>query len=228
MAQRILLLEDEKSLSDVISLNLELEGFEVVVTDKGKEALSLSKSQHFDLIILDVMLPDISGMTVCEQIRLDNLKVPMIILSAKDTSHDRIEGLKRGADDYLTKPFIFEELLLRIQKLIKRSASGSVSTVDYFEFGDNKVNLITFDATGLAGDFTLTKKEAKLLKLFFERKNEVVSRQEILQAVWGYDVFPSTRTIDNFIMSLRRHFESEPRKPKFFHSVRGIGYKFTS
>lgn len=228
MAQRILLLEDEKSLSDVISLNLELEGFEVVVTDKGKEALSLSKSQHFDLIILDVMLPDISGMTVCEQIRLDNLKVPMIIVSAKDTSHDRIEGLKRGADDYLTKPFIFEELLLRIQKLIKRSTSGSVSTVDYFEFGDNKVNLITFDATGLAGDFTLTKKEAKLLKLFFERKNEVVSRQEILQAVWGYDVFPSTRTIDNFIMSLRRHFEAEPRKPKFFHSVRGIGYKFTS
>jgi len=228
MAERILLLEDEKTLSDVISLNLELEGFEVVVTDKGKEALLLSKGQHFDLIILDVMLPDISGMTVCEQIRLDNLKVPMIILSAKDTSHDRIEGLKKGADDYLTKPFIFEELLLRIQKLIKRSASGSVSTVDYFEFGDNKVNLITFEASGVDGKFSLTKKEAKLLKLFFERNNEVVSRQEILQAVWGYDVYPSTRTIDNFIMSLRRQFEPEPRSPKFFHSVRGIGYRFTA
>ncbi len=228
MADRILLLEDEKTLSDVITLNLEMEGYEVVVIDKGKEALQLSKSQHFDLIILDIMLPDISGMTVCEQIRIDNIKVPMIILSAKDTSNDRIEGLKKGADDYLTKPFIFEELLLRIQKLIKRSASGSVSTVDYFEFGDNKVNLITYEATGHEGQFTLTKKEAKLLKLFIERKNEVVSRQEILQAVWGYDVYPSTRTIDNFIMSLRRYFESEPRKPKYFHSVRGIGYKFTA
>lgn len=228
MAERILLLEDEKSLSDVISLNLEMEGYEVVVTDKGKEALKLSKKQHFDLIILDIMLPDISGMTVCEQIRLDNLKVPMIILSAKDTSHDRIEGLKKGADDYLTKPFNFEELLLRIQKLIKRSASGSVSSVDYFEFGNNKVNLITYQATGKEGDFVLTKKEAKLLKLFIERKDEVVSRQEILQAVWGYDVYPSTRTIDNFIMSLRRYFEAEPRNPKYFHSIRGIGYKFNA
>jgi len=190
--------------------------------------LALSKSQHFDLIILDIMLPDISGMTVCEQIRLDNIKVPMIILSAKDTSSDRIEGLKKGADDYLTKPFIFEELLLRIQKLIKRSASGSVSTVDYFEFGNNKVNLITFEATGQEGEFLLTKKEAKLLKLLIERQNEVVSRQEILQAVWGYDVYPSTRTIDNFIMSLRRYFEEEPRSPQFFTSVRGIGYKFTA
>lgn len=228
MAERILLLEDEKSLSDVISLNLELEGFEVVVTSLGKEALRLSKGQHFDLIILDIMLPDISGIAVCEQIRLDNIKVPMIILSAKDTSTDRIEGLKKGADDYLTKPFIFEELLLRIQKLIKRSASGSVSTVDYFEFGDNRVNLLTYEAKGIDGEFSLTKKEAKLLKLFIERNNEVVSRREILQAVWGYDVFPSTRTIDNFIMSLRRYFESEPRNPKFFHSVRGIGYKFTA
>jgi len=228
MAERILLLEDEKSLSDVISLNLEMEGFEVIVADKGKEALALSKSQHFDLIILDIMLPDISGMTVCEQIRLDNIKVPMIILSAKDTSSDRIEGLKKGADDYLTKPFIFEELLLRIQKLIKRSASGSVSTVDYFEFGNNKVNLITFEATGQDGKFLLTKKEAKLLKLLIERQNEVVSRQEILQAVWGYDVYPSTRTIDNFIMSLRRYFEENPRSPQFFKSVRGIGYKFTA
>ena len=228
MAERILLLEDEKSLSDVISLNLEIEGYEVIVTDKGKEALKISKNQHFDLIILDIMLPDISGMTVCEQIRLDNLKVPMIILSAKDTSHDRIEGLKKGADDYLTKPFNFEELLLRIQKLIKRSASGSVSTVDYFEFGNNKVNLISYQATGNDGEFVLTKKEAKLLKLFIERKDEVVSRQEILQAVWGYDVYPSTRTIDNFIMSLRRYFEEEPRSPKHFHSIRGIGYKFNA
>ena len=227
MAKRILLLEDEKSLSNVITLNLEMEGFEVVPAEKGKDALKLSKEQYFDLIILDIMLPDISGMKVCEQIRLDNLKVPMIILSAKDTSSDRIEGLKKGADDYLTKPFIFEELLLRIQKLIQRSATTSgTGTTDYFEFGGNKINLKSYQATGISGEFTLTKKEAKLMKLFYERKGEVVSRQEILQAVWGYDVYPSTRTIDNFIMSLRRYFETEPRKPKHFHSVRGIGYKF--
>lgn len=228
MAKRILLLEDEKSLSNVITLNLEMEGFEVVLAEKGKDALKLSKEQYFDLIILDIMLPDISGMTVCEQIRLDNLKVPMIILSAKDTSSDRIEGLKKGADDYLTKPFNFEELLLRIRKLIQRSAVGSgTGAVDYFEFGNNKINLKSYQATGVNGEFTLTKKEAKLMKLFYERKGEVVSRQEILQAVWGYDVYPSTRTIDNFIMSLRRYFEHEPRKPKHFYSVRGIGYKFS-
>lgn len=228
MAERILLLEDEETLSNVISLNLEMEGYEVVVTGKGKEALKLSKQQHFDLIILDIMLPDISGMSVCEQIRLDDLKVPMIILSAKDTSHDRIEGLKKGADDYLTKPFNFEELLLRIQKLIKRSSAGGTSSVDYFEFGDNKIDLVSYQATGVDGEFVLTNKEAKLMKLFIDRKGEVVSRQEILQAVWGYDVYPSTRTIDNFIMSLRRYFEPAPRSPKHFHSIRGIGYKFTA
>lgn len=227
MAKRILLVEDEKNLSNVISINLEMEGYEVVSTELGKQALEYSKRQHFDLIILDIMLPDLSGMKVCEQIRLENMKVPIIIVSAKNTSNDRIQGLKLGADDYLTKPFNLEELLLRTKKLIQRSSTGSVSSVDEFEFGQNKVNLITYEAMGKNGQFMLTKKEAKLLKLLIERKDEVVSRQEILQAVWGYDVYPSTRTIDNFIMSLRKYFEIEPRNPKYFHSVRGIGYRFT-
>lgn len=227
MAKRILLVEDEKNLSNVISINLEMEGYEVISTELGKQALEYSKRQHFDLIILDIMLPDLSGMKVCEQIRLENMKVPIIIVSAKNTSNDRIQGLKLGADDYLTKPFNLEELLLRTKKLIQRSSTGSVGSVDEFDFGQNKVNLITYEAIGKNGQFMLTKKEAKLLRLLIERKDEVVSRQEILQAVWGYDVYPSTRTIDNFIMSLRKYFEIEPRNPKHFHSVRGIGYRFT-
>ncbi len=223
---RILLAEDEENIRDIVKLNLELENYEVVETDNGKEAVHLFHEQHFDLIILDVMMPEMNGFEVCEQIRLSNTSVPVIFLTAKDTSQDRIMGLKKGADDYLTKPFTLEELLLRIQNLLKRTNRQAHDESEVFSFGNNKVNFATFEAVGNQGAFNMTKKEVMLLKLLVERKNEVVSRNQILQFVWGYDVFPTTRTIDNFILSFRKYFEQDPANPRFFLSIRGVGYKF--
>ncbi len=223
---RILLVEDEENIREGIKLNLELEDFEVIATDNGKSALQYFRSQHFDLLILDVMLPEVDGFQICEQIRLENLDVPIMFLTAKDTSLDRVHGLKKGADDYITKPFNLEELLLRIRNLIKRSQKSSSTVGEMVSFGSNEVNFKTYNAQTQRGEVQLTKKEAMLLKLLIDRKNEVVSRQQILQAVWGYDVYPSTRTIDNFILSFRKYFEDDPKNPRFFLSVRGVGYKF--
>lgn len=225
---RILLVEDEDSIRDAIKLNLELEGYEVVATGNGKKALEYTQGQHFDLLLLDVMLPDVDGFTITEQVRLTNSEVPILILTAKDMAQDRVTGLKKGADDYLTKPFNLEELLLRVNNLVRRSQRVKGEVPEVYEFGANRVNFSTFEATTHSGDnIVLTKKEAMLLKLLIERKNEVVSRNQILQAVWGYDVFPSTRTIDNFILAFRKYFEDDAKHPRFFHSIRGVGYKFT-
>ncbi len=230
MTERIFLVEDEKSLRDVISMNLELENYEVVKTDNGRDALSKIADQHFDLLILDVMLPEIDGFSICEQVRLTNNKVPVLFLTAKDSSKDKIMGFKKGGDDYLTKPFNLEEFLLRVRALLKRNISqggGVALEKERYTFGENEINFSTYKAYGVNGNTAdLTKKEVALLKLLIERKNEVVSRHDILKFVWGYDVFPSTRTIDNFILNFRKLFEQDPKKPVFFISVRGVGYKF--
>lgn len=226
--KRILIVEDEESIRKLLKLNLELEGYEVVQAADGKTGMELTTGQHFDLILLDVMLPEIDGFDVCEQIRLNNMEVPILFLTAKDSPSDRVTGLKKGGDDYLTKPFNLEELLLRIQNLLKRSGGQIAEETTTYQFGENVVNFKTFEANGVNGPFTLTKKEAMLLKLFIDRQGEVVSRQQIMQSVWGYDIYPTTRTIDNFILAFRKHFEKNPRNPEFFHSIRGIGYKFVS
>ena len=223
---RILLVEDEENLRSSLSLNLELEGYDVVALPDGHSLLEVLDGQHIDLLILDVMLPDIDGFTLCQQVRISHHRMPILMLTAKGNSEDRITGLKKGADDYLTKPFHLEELLLRIQNLLKRSTQGS-SELDHYSFGANQIDFKRYEAQTLAGDIQLTRKEAMLLKLLIERKGEVVSRQDILQMVWGYEVFPSTRTIDNFILGFRKYFEADPKQPRYFHSVRGIGYKFT-
>jgi two-component system, OmpR family, alkaline phosphatase synthesis response regulator PhoP len=226
----ILLVEDEENLQEALKLNLELEDYEVTGVYDGVEALNAVQNEYFDLIILDVMLPELDGISVCESIRLQNNEIPILILSAKNSSADRVLGLKKGADDYLTKPFNLEELLLRVNKLInksKRIADKQV-IVDEYVFGKNRVNFKALQSTNREGrEIALTKKEAMLLKLLIENKNEVVTREKILQAVWGYNVYPTTRTIDNFILSFRKYFEEDSRNPKYFHSVRGIGYKFT-
>jgi two-component system alkaline phosphatase synthesis response regulator PhoP len=224
---RILLVEDEEQIRKIIKLNLELENHEVIATDNGRKALELADQQYFDLMILDVMLPEVDGFQICSQVRLRNTKVGIIIVSAKDTSLDRITGLKLGADDYLTKPFNLEELLLRVNNLLKRSSDEVAKDVEEYSFDGNTINFITYEATTINGPIQLTKKEVLLIKLLIERQNEVVSRQQILQTVWGYDVYPSTRTIDNFILSFIKYFEKDPREPVHFHSIRGVGYKFT-
>ena len=227
---RILLVEDEENLRDAIKLNLELEGYEVVSTGNGKDALKKFRDQRFNLVVLDVMMPEMDGFQVCEQIRLENADIPILFLTAKDSSEDKVKGLKRGADDYMTKPFNLEELMLRVKVLVRHSLKGSKheEVLATYKFGENEVNFATYSANGVKGEVNPTKKEVMLLKLLIERKNQVVSRQQILQYVWGYDVFPSTRTIDNFILAFRKYFEEDPKNPEFFHSIRGVGYKFVA
>lgn len=225
----ILLVEDEEHLQDALKLNFEMEGYEVTSAYDGAAALEAIHNEYFDLIILDVMLPEIDGISVCENIRLSNTEIPILILSAKNNSVDRVLGLKKGADDYLTKPFDLEELLIRVRKLISKSKKISKEPVaEEYIFGENNINFKSLECTTVEGDkIALTKKEAMLLKLLIENKNEVVTREKILQAVWGYNVYPTTRTIDNFILSFRKYFEKDSRNPQYFHSVRGLGYKFT-
>lgn len=226
----ILLVEDEENLHEALKLNLELENYEVSSAFDGALALKLIKQEYFDLIILDVMLPEIDGITVCETIRLSNPDLPILILSAKNSSADRILGLKKGADDYLTKPFNLEELLLRVHKLIRKNEKNStpLSFPELYEFGKNKIDFKAAQCFNKDGkNIPLTKKELLLLKLLIENKNEVITREKILKSVWGYNVYPTTRTIDNFILSFRKYFEEDSSKPKYFLSVRGIGYKFT-
>lgn len=223
---RILLVEDEDAIRDLLKLNLELDGYEVESAVNGKEALKKINGAHFDLLILDIMLPEVSGLQIAEHFRLNDRETPILMLTAKDTSADRITGLKLGADDYLTKPFVLEELLLRIQNLLRRSQKGAILSSDTYAFNGNEINFVNYSASTPNGSIELTKKEALLLKLLIDRKNEVVSRQQILQTVWGYDVYPSTRTIDNFILSFRKYFETNPKEPVYFHSIRGVGYKF--
>ncbi len=226
----ILLVEDEENLQEALRLNLELEGYDVSSSYDGAHALKMVSQEHFDLLILDVMLPELDGISVCETIRLSNTELPILILSAKNSSADRVLGLKKGADDYLTKPFNLEELLLRVNKLIKKSEQLSLKQPlpDLYEFGKNKIDFKASESVSRSGQkIILTKKELMLLKLLIENKNEVVPREKILQAVWGYNVYPTTRTIDNFILSFRKYFEDDSRSPVYFHSVRGVGYKFT-
>jgi len=225
----ILLVEDEENLQDALKLNFELEGYEVTSAYDGAEALKAIRTEYFDLIILDVMLPEIDGIAVCENIRLSNTEIPILMLSAKNQSADRVLGLKKGADDYLTKPFNLEELLIRVNLLINKShrISAREPVTEEFRFGKNIINFKSLQCTTKQGDIvTLTKKEVMLLKLLIENKNEVVTREKILQSVWGYNVYPTTRTVDNFILNFRRYFEEDSRNPKYFHSIRGIGYKF--
>ena len=229
MSIRILLVEDEESLQETIAMNLDLEGYRVVTASSGGEALKQFRGGRYDLIILDVMLPEMDGFSVCKTIRLENKKVPILFLTAKGNSQDRVEGLKIGGDDYLVKPFNLEELLLRVSNLLKRTLteeSPKNEAPEEVNIGKCKVNFSTFEIVTVDNEVKqLSKREMYLLKLLVERKNQVVSREEILETVWGYEVYPSTRTIDNYILAFRKYFEPNPKEPIFFYSVRGVGYK---
>jgi len=226
----ILLVEDEENLHETLKLNLEMEGYEVTSAFDGAAALKKISNEFFHLIIMDIMLPEIDGIAVTEAVRVANNEVPILMLSAKNASADRVLGLKKGADDYLTKPFNLEELLLRVEKLIDKNKriQDKNTIADTYEFGNNTIDFKAQTATCYNGDHVeLSKKEVMLLKLLIENKGEVVTREKILQVVWGYQVYPTTRTIDNFILSFRKYFEVDSRNPQYFHSVRGVGYKYT-
>lgn len=223
---RICIVEDEHSLRDMIALNLELEGHTVALFDDGAVALSaFEKSIHFDLVILDVMLPNVSGFDLIKALR-HHSSVPILFLSAKGTTADRVAGLKLGANDYLVKPFDLEELLLKVQILLKGANQQEKSATT--EIGQKLVNFNTFEVRDQQGSLlhTFTKREVQLLELFSEKEGKVISRNEILDRLWGVEQIPTSRTIDNYILNFRKLFEPDPKNPTFFHSIRGVGYKF--
>jgi len=220
--KKILLVEDEESLVNVLTLNLELEGYDVDTVGNGADALELFNN-GYDLVILDVMIPEVNGFDVCSKIR-ETSTTPILFISAKGTSMDRITGLKMGADDYLVKPFNLEELLLRIAILINRQKVPT--ELEEYSFGENAINFKTYEVKAQGQTLTLSKRELSLLRLLITKKNEVISRDEILDEIWGKDKFPTSRTIDNYILNFRKYFEPEPGNPIYFKSLRGVGYKF--
>lgn len=223
--RKITIIEDETSIAEMLRLNLEMENFEVTVFHNGGEAVrNLSVLTSSDLVILDVMLPEKTGFEILVEIRKKS-QVPAIILSAKGSTHDRIQGLKLGANDYLPKPFDLEELLLRINNLLpEKELDNTIINV-----GTKTINTVSFEVKSNDSNETveLSKREIELLQLFFEKSGQVVSRDEILDRLWGKDIFPTSRTIDNYILAFRKIFEDDPKNPIYFHSIRGVGYKFT-
>jgi DNA-binding response OmpR family regulator len=226
---RILLVEDEANLARPLQFNLEQEGYSVSVTGSGKEALALQARDKFDLIILDLMLEEIDGFEVARQIRQRDEKLPILMLTARSTESDRVQGLELGADDYLIKPFHLRELLLRVQRIIQRAhwygnrgerPRKEVTVAGY------TVNLEDLHGRGPHGELQLTALEARLLEVLTAEPNRVLSRAELLERVWGYHSAVETRTVDNFIVRLRRYFEEEPEQPEHFVSVRSRGYMY--
>ena len=234
--KRILVVEDEKHIAEGIRLNLSLLGYDVTIATDGVSALQQWKAWRPDLIVLDIMLPGIDGFSVLQSIRLEDEKLPILILSAKAGPDDRIRGLTHGVDDYLAKPFNLEEFHLRVERLIKRASWGLVEngpgsdndtfTDPVFSFGANTVAFDTGEAHCQAGDVRLTEQELKLLKLFIRHRGKPLSRSKILEIGWGYRGEMTTRTVDNFIVRFRKYFEENPKKPQFFKSVRSVGYLF--
>ncbi|MCH1587955.1 MAG: response regulator transcription factor [Flavobacteriales bacterium] len=225
---RLLLAEDTPSLRQMLALNLKSEGHKVVEASNGVEALEALRSQRFGAAILDVMMPEMDGFSVCRTARLEGIETPILFLTARNEGVDRVEGLRLGANDYLGKPFMVEELLLRLDRLLEQRPSDAWTQLERSDIGKGKVDFVAFEATSCQGTVRkLSKREGMLLKLLIGREGQVVSREDILQLVWGYDVLPSTRTIDNFILAFRKTFEDDPKSPRHFHSVRGVGYKFT-
>lgn len=225
--EKILLVEDEINLLSIIRLNLEMEGYKVTGFEDGAEAWEKYRSGDYSLVILDVMLPGIDGFELCKRIRKVDKQTPVLFLTARGAAEDRIAGLKMGADDYLVKPFHLEELLLRVKALLKRS-SVDTAQADSYTFGKNTINFRTYEITMKDGKkMEITKKEIDLLWLLIDKKNEVVPRELILEKVWGQDSNSTSRTVDNYIVAFRKYFEDDPKNPRYFHSIRGVGYKFT-
>lgn len=226
---RILLVEDEETLAVGLEYNLSEEGYSVVRADDGRKALEYFESQEFDLIILDIMLPFYDGFEVAQKIREKSPKMPILLLTARTGVKDRIKGLEIGADDYLTKPFHLQELLLRISGMLRRKMWYTSSTIaqPVFVFGDNEINFKNLICRAGKRKIRLTHREAMVLKYLIEHRGKIVSRKELLENVWNISSEIETRTIDNFILRLRKYFEPNPRKPIHIRSFRSAGYMFS-
>jgi two-component system, OmpR family, alkaline phosphatase synthesis response regulator PhoP len=227
--ERVLVVEDEAHMAEVIADNLELEGLTVEVVGDGETALERARSGSHALLVLDVMLPGRDGFAVCEALRAEGNHVPVLFLTARNESEDRLHGLELGGDDYLGKPFDLRELILRVRAILRRAQwmRETPRNGEPLRLGDALVDFKTYSVRTTAGETKLSTKETLILRTLAERAGEVVSRSEILDRVWGYDAFPTTRTIDNFIVRLRRILEPDPAQPRYLHTIRGTGYRLT-
>lgn len=225
----ILLVEDDEHLADGLMLNLEAEGYQAAHVARGDDALTTFAEGAFDLILLDIMLPGMDGLTVCRRLRERGATVPILFITARGQADERIEGLVAGGDDYITKPFDLKELMARIAGIFRRQAwlteSDTLPSGDY-TFDGRRINFVTFEAEGPGGRYDLTRRECMVAKYLIERPGQVVSRDQLLDAVWGYRAFPTSRTVDNFVLKLRKIFEDDQKAPVYFHTIRGVGYRF--
>lgn len=229
----VLVVEDDPHLSSGIVENLRAEHYDVTAVGDGRAALAWLEQNRCGLVVLDVMLPHVDGFTVCRRLRERGDNTPVLFLTARGDPQDRVQGLEAGGDDYLPKPFHLQEFLLRVRAILRRrewyqSASASAAGAT-LSFAGNEVDFRAFRGRSWNGEpQELTEKEAMILKVLAERPGEIVSREDLLERVWGYDVFPSTRTVDNFILKLRKRFERDPAQPRHFLTVWGVGYRFIS
>jgi DNA-binding response OmpR family regulator len=222
--QRILIVEDEPDLLRGLELNIEADGYRVLSARRGDEGLEEALRERPDLVLLDVMLPGMNGFEVCRELRRKGFDAPIIILTAKSEEVDRVVGLEIGADDYVTKPFGIRELLARIRVRLRRRAPAAAEAV--LRFGDVVVNFDRHEVTRAGARVELTGKELEVLRLLAQNRGRVVTRDRLLEDVWGYEHYPTTRTVDNHILRLRQKLEDDPSDPRFILSVYGEGYKF--
>ncbi len=232
---QILVVEDEAHLAEGLKLNLTLKGYDVRIAEDGASALQAWEQWQPDLIVLDIMLPEIDGLSVLRKIRLEDERIPILILSARGDPDDRVKGFIYGVDDYLAKPFNLDEFLLRIERLLTRgswsqekdSNQNSLSSLPrIYRFGDNRIDFQTLKAHGPSGEIKLTEQEARLLRLFIANRGRPLSRRRLLEIGWGYARGTTTRTVDNFMVRFRKYFERNPKKPVYFKSLRSVGYIF--
>jgi len=222
---RILIIEDEKEMAEGLRDNFEFEGYEVAIAGDGEKGLALAQANPPDLILLDVMLPKKSGFDVCKELRGSGLTTPIIMLTARGQEIDKVLGLELGADDYITKPFSVRELLSRVKAVLRRSGPEKKTAAGQHRIGRLSVDLVRYAAFDSKGPVELSHKEFELLKFFIEHAGQIVHRDQLLDQVWGYDIYPNSRTVDNFIVRLRKKIETNPAQPKHLLTVHGFGYK---
>ena len=226
MSNRLLLVEDEPGLVMTLTDRLIAEGYDVETATDGETGLARGSAESFALIILDGMLPGRDGFDVCRTIRQRGVQTPILMLTARGQVVDRVVGLKLGADDYLTKPFEMAELLARLEALLRRVPRAAVPPGDSYQFGDVKIDFRKAEVTRAGQALELSAREFKLLRYFIEHRGATLSRDELLNEVWGYNAMPNTRTVDVHVAWLRQKLEAHPRRPQYIHTIHGLGYKF--
>ena len=227
MSGKILLVEDEHSIAEPIIYNLKQEGFSVTHVDEGPIALEIFSEEKFDLIILDLMLPEISGLDICRSIRKES-DVPIIMVTAKDSEADRVSGLELGADDYVTKPFSVRELMSRVRAVLRRTTTKTNKIDKSIKSGNIEINLSKYEAKVDDKNIDLTPREFELLYAFCENEGNLMSREQIFDEIWGYSFIGNTKTLDVHIQRIREKIEKDPRQPKRLVTVRGVGYKLVT